>query len=556
MHPISRQSIEQIFYPYVSINSASGTSAENLAAAYVHQFFAALPYFAAHPQQFGAQPVAEDPHGRSVAWGLVRGQGPRTVVLLHHLDVVEIEDFGPLKELAFQPQALEQALRQNADGLPPQARDDLLSGEYLFGRGTADMKGGGAIELAIMQAASQEAELAGNLLLLAVPDEENLSAGARAAAALMAELKARYGLEYVLMINAEPHQRKQPGVGVLSGGSIGKIMPFVYVRGILAHAGKSPEGFNPLGVLGDVVRRTEMSLEFTEVQAAVGEMTPPPTWLMLRDSKAVYDVSMPLSAFGCLSVLTLTNRPQAILHQLQEVCRLAAAEASAQANRAADAFHQATNRPRRSQAWQAQVRTFEQFLSRQPANEGFEALYQEANGQMLAALQRGEQSTAAATWAFLDRLTQAAGEHQPLVIVGFLPPFYPSVSYLDRPEYTTFIQRLWHTLDAFSQAHWGEPYELEAYFTGISDLSYSSLNGAQQVEQAIARNMPLYGGYYSVPFQQISEISMPCLNIGPWGKDFHKLTERVHQADLFERTPQLILLAIREALSTDFRERI
>lgn len=43
------------------------------------------------------------------------------------------------------------------------------------------------------------------------------------------------------MVNAEPHQRKTPEAGVIPGGSIGKILPFVYVRGILAHA-RSPAG--------------------------------------------------------------------------------------------------------------------------------------------------------------------------------------------------------------------------------------------------------------------------------------------------------------------------
>ena len=30
---------------------------------------------------------------------------------------------------------------------------------------------------------------------------------------------------------------------------------------------------------------------------------------------------------------------------------------------------------------------------------------------------------------------------------------------------------------------------------------------------------------------------MAGINIGPWGKDFHKLTERVYKEDLYERTP-------------------
>jgi arginine utilization protein RocB len=39
-------------------------------------------------------------------------------------------------------------------------------------------------------------------------------------------------------------------------------------------------------------------------------------------------------------------------------------------------------------------------------------------------------------------------------------------------------------------------------------------------------------------------LSVPVINIGPWGKDLHKFTERVFKADLFERTPALLEAAI------------
>ena len=41
---------------------------------------------------------------------------------------------------------------------------------------------------------------------------------------------------------------------------------------------------------------------------------------------------------------------------------------------------------------------------------------------------------------------------------------------------------------------------------------------------------------------------MACVNIGPWGKDFHKLTERVYKEDLYERTPEILDFAVRETL--------
>ena len=43
-------------------------------------------------------------------------------------------------------------------------------------------------------------------------------------------------------------------------------------------------------------------------------------------------------------------------------------------------------------------------------------------------------------------------------------------------------------------------------------------------------------------------MTLRVLNIGPWGKDFHKYTERVYKEDLFERTPILIDRLIKELL--------
>lgn len=161
------------------------------------------------------------------------------------------------------------------------------------------MKGGGSIQLSLLKRYSKLKDFNGNVIVIAVPDEENLSAGMRAGVKLLAELKEKYGFNYRLMINSEPHQRKNFSEGVFSEGSVGKIMPFVYVRGYLSHIGKVFEGLNPLNLMSEIVRRTELNMDFSDVVG--GESAPPPTWLYLKDSKKQYDVSMPLSASWAVS---------------------------------------------------------------------------------------------------------------------------------------------------------------------------------------------------------------------------------------------------------------
>ena len=131
--------------------------------------------------------------------------------------------------------------------------------------------------MALLTEYSKQEEFRGNVIVLGVPDEENLSAGMRAGVILLDQLKKQYGLSYKMMINSEPHQRKNKEEGIFSFGSIGKMMPWVYVRGSLAHAGKVFEGLNPTNVMCEIVRRTEVNMDLSDVVG--GEAAPPPTWL-------------------------------------------------------------------------------------------------------------------------------------------------------------------------------------------------------------------------------------------------------------------------------------
>lgn len=124
------------------------------------------------------------------------------------------------------------------------------------------MKGGGSIQMTLVSEYAEKAaagQFKGNVIVVGVPDEENLSAGMRAAVLLLKELKDEYALNYRLMINSEPHQRKETETGVFSLGTIGKMMPYAYVRGYLAHAGKVFEGLNPVNVMAEIVRNTEVN---------------------------------------------------------------------------------------------------------------------------------------------------------------------------------------------------------------------------------------------------------------------------------------------------------
>ena len=539
--------IKELVYGYVAQKSFTYSEDENQARDFIINYLSEIPYFKEHPQYYGAYDIEGDPFGRSVCYAMVKGEGSKTVVLVHHNDIVTVEDFKLLKDYAFSPDELEEKLMHVKDSLPKEAKEDLESGGYLFCRGGCDMKAGGSIQFSLLKRYSELENFKGNVIVIAVPDEENLSAGMRAAVKLLSQLNAEYNLEYQMMINSEPHQRKNPEEGIFSEGSVGKIMPFIYVRGYLSHIGKVFEGFNPLNLMAEIVRRTELNMDFSDV---VGdESAPPPTWLYLKDSKTVYDVSMPLSASGCFSILTLNQSPAAVIDKVHKICEDSFDKILEDMNRSYERFSAVAEPVIKELPWKKKVMSFGELYNEAYALHGetFKESYEQKLKSLAEQLKNGEVNIIESNFSLLEMVFDYIDDLAPRVIHGLIPPYYPNVSNIyfegigDRAG-------LYETLDNFAKEQFSQHYTREYFYTGISDLSYTSVKDGKAVSEKLNEYMPLFGSFYDIPFEAIEDISMPCINIGPWGKDFHKMTERVYKEDLYNRTPAILNKAITELL--------
>lgn len=554
--------IREILYDYVACRSFTNTEAERSVEDFFTGFLRKIPYFGSHSESWGLFDVPGDRLGRKVCWAAAWGSGPQTVVLVHHYDVVDVEDYKTLKDLAFSPDALRKALLTHKAMLPEEAQQDLESGEFLFGRGVCDMKGGGAIQYALLEqyaALAEEGRLEGNVIVIGVPDEENLSAGMRAAVRLLAQLKRQRGLQYRMMLNSEPHQRKDFSQGIFSEGSVGKMMPFIYVRGFLSHAGKVFEGLNPVSVLSEIVCRTEVNMAYADAACPQngedgsgidGEAAPPPTWLYMKDSKERYDVSMPLSAYGCFSVLTLRQTPQQLLGKVEKSCREGFTAVIRRMNENYAAFCRATGRDVRKLPWQAKVVTFRQLYDEALAAHGtdFEEAWQDSKKAVLADMEAGRCNMLDGNLRLVETVYDYIEDISPRAVYGLLPPYYPNVSNLYFRDAAPQAAGLCGKLKEYTLETFGQVYTSEYFYTGICDLSYINIDDPAAQRESVAGAMPLLGEYYDIPFEEIQEISMAGMNIGPWGKDFHKLTERVYKEDLYVRTPQILDTAITELL--------
>ena len=269
--------IERNLLEYVGTRSDTNSKEEKNIEGFFLKWFDRLDYFKENPEHCGLFEIEGDYLDRKVPWCLLKGQGDDTLVFIHHNDVVETKDYGILEDLSLKPYELEEAFKITKLNLTDDMKEDLASGDWIFGRGVADMKGGGAIQLSLIEEYSKDKNFKGNIVLLSVPDEENLSAGMRAGVHKLKELKDKYGLDYKLMLDTEPHEREDTSKATWYDGSIGKLMPVAYVRGKLAHVGYIYSGLNPINLLSEIIRKTEISPRFIEKRG--NTVNPPPTWL-------------------------------------------------------------------------------------------------------------------------------------------------------------------------------------------------------------------------------------------------------------------------------------
>lgn len=567
--------IERYVREMVKIPSTSNTETEKNCADYIAEELAKQPYFKEHPEQTGKYLLPEDSLGRSVPWGLVKGNGGsrKTIILTGHYDVVDTEEYGNERVLAYDVEKWGNLVKSGdvLSGMPDEVKEDFLSGDWMFGRGTADMKGGLSVGLALLDwygkmvaeaegkarsVTVSEAEIAselgdasgisGNLLFVTVPDEEGYSAGMRGAVPFLNEVKERFDLEYTALIDLEPASMED-GAKTIYTGSVGKTMPAVLVQGVKAHVLNCFQGVSSVGVLSSFFMKTELAPEFAEKSAA--EICPPPTWFCLRDRKEGYDVSVPFRAGGYMSMLGFEKTPDEVIKRLKVLGRESfeeyarrmegqwkavekaeAPEEKASFTSGGDSF----TCPSAATAAEAEVFTVSELLAycSKEQGEAFTTWISEAYKGQKARLDRGETNFPSATLDFMEQLLNQSKISGPVMLLGFAPPFYPAVDSGEEGKL------LFEKMKKAAEKE-GVSLKCHEYFCGISDLSYCGGMDREELA-AYAAQTPLWGSAYAMDIEAMARLKIPSMLFGPWGKDIHTRWERVNKASLYEKTPAVL----------------
>jgi arginine utilization protein RocB len=476
-------------------------------------------------------PAPGDALDRSCLAVLARGAGDETLLLTGHFDTVPVDDYGDLRDLATDPDALLPALLNKlaAPATPAEelARRDFESGAFLPGRGLLDMKAGLAAGLAAIEQFLLDAAPRGNLLFVAVPDEEVSSAGARALAAAMPAIARERGIRLVGAINLDCIGDRGDGTlgRSVALGSVGKLLPTALVVGQPTHASHPLQGINAAAIAGAIAARIEWAAELTDSRPDLPGIAP--TLLALKDGKQHYDVTTPQTCFAYWNVLTM-GRPAADVFAAFERLVVDAVETFARdlAERQAAIDPQGAALPAvpviRAGALLAEAK-------RDAAGERRLAeLAQRLDRESLSLPDQNERLTAEA-WAL-------SGRSGPAVIIGFGSLPYPHVEITGNEQGRALLDAI-ETARADILAASGPSIGLCRHFPGISDMSF--LGEADTASLGfIADNTPAWD---SAIRWSGDVVGVATVNIGPWGRDYHTSLERVETGYAFETLPRLLL---------------
>lgn len=532
-----------ILYDLVAVQSDTGTAQEATIAATIAEMIREHPYFAGRPDLCGLYDGADD-LGRPVVWALRRGSTSKTVLLTGHYDAVDLEPYGRFKRFALEPDLLMSEMRRQHDtyAFPPGVVRDLENSDWLFGRGTADMKAGLAIALwTLFTVETHEV----NVLFVSVSDEENLSAGARQAVPLLAELRDRFELDYTVGVLSEP-QYRNPDINeayMLHRGSMGKVLPFVVAKGILTHAAEIFSGLNSSLIVAEIIRRVELGTEF--VSEDEGTSTPPPTTLLFRDLKSRYDVSVPEYSAASFNVQFLNGtQPLGVLERLRELGEQALAAALRRYDAAFDGAvcRGAISETDRLKPF-TEALTIAELESRLSATlPDFADVKSSAEEEIRAAVRDSAVSLQEASIEYVRLLVEKSGIGHPMVIVGIAPPYYPAVS--DPIEGGT-VRDIVDGLSEFVREQYGTKTVERPYLFAMTDMSYLCATDPKGDREMLS-NLAIPADLYDVPIDGIAGLNIPTLIIGPACRSPHQIYERVYLPDVAERMPAIFRRIIEQ----------
>ena len=627
---MNKDRLYQDFMQLLHVPGISGTRSEVLTAEKVLSLLEEMPYFQSHPAQLWRIPVPDDPLGRFdvAAYLELNPRAKKCVILSGHMDVVGVEEYGHLAKLAFDPEALRERIAELP--LSDEARRDLESGAWIFGRGTADMKLGLALGLELLRHFSEHSRgkiqsdiresthsvLQGslysedhgdgktaaqptvqpgipartqadpgtdfyleektnppevspsglscdpggnyqaNILFLAVASEETNSEGMRAALPFLRQFFEEKQLQPSAFLLSEcfEYREEDPDretARYIHVGASGKVMPAFFFVGAPAHVKEPFLSLDPNLLAVEVYRRLQLNPAFS--QSRDGELTPPPVCLKMQDLKELYSVSTPLFAASYFNLVTVDLDTEALLQELLQLARESFVSALKQLQEQAEAYTGRFDVKVASSRMVPLVKSWDEAYAE--AEKTYQLRHPRAADKLdlylrekVCCWKEEGMEIQAMGLRLMREIAELQAESLPMMIVGFLPPYYPDI----RPEpsdpaLAELLAAVRKTMD-FARQKFSADLRLKKYYMGISDMCYTGLSQSRDV-QPLLDNLVGEGLIYDFPAADLKKFHVPAIDLGGFGKDFHKASERLEKHYSLDILPELYVHLLEQLLS-------
>ncbi|OZI11447.1 peptidase M20 [Bacillaceae bacterium SAS-127] len=532
-----QEQVEKLTRSLVAIPSVNGSEeGEVNVADAILDILRSYPYFQENPALVWEQTAIDDALNRKNVFAFVKGgvNAKQTIIYHAHIDTVGIEDFGALRQHAFDPDALQNFFSEFDQDKDVQA--DARSGEWMFGRGSVDMQSGAAVHLAnLLYFSDHREELPGNLLVMFNPDEESQHAGIKSAVFELERLKQEWDLEYVAAINDDfiTPQYDGDNTRYIYTGAAGKILPSFYIYGREAHVGDTLQGVDPNFIAAELTRRIHNNVELCEnIQ---DEMVLPPTCLFQRDNKFTYNVQTATSSYLYFNYFLYRDSAADVMRKLQNVAADACEEISHYLSKQYEEYLQRTGLPRKQLNWDIEVVSLEEY-SKELKQRGIDV------DKVCAEVVEEHKmlDLRMVSFKIVEVLNELDPIKKPRVIMFFAPPYLPHNFLREDDQAEQAILKTIKDVLAEAEKESGETFAVKKFFPYLADGSYLSIHETNEELQSLLNNLPNLGRLYTLPVEEIRRLNIPSINMGVYGKDGHKWTERVYKPYSFGVLPKLI----------------
>lgn len=544
------EEVKEITKELVKVPSIVKSNGESNCAKKIYEFYDNLLYFNKNNEYLLLQKTENDEIKRHNVLALVRGtkgNSNKTIILMGHLDTVGVDDFGTIKEYAFDPDKLPELLKEL--NLGEEIDKDIDSLEYMFGRGALDMKAGVAGHMYLIKYFSEHPEeLNGNIIALAECDEEDNSHGIISALKIFKEWKEKYNLEYIAAINADystPYHEKDENRYVYFG-TIGKLLPSFYVTGKETHVGQAFGGLDPNLLVAELTRLIELNPELCD--ESQGEVTVPPMSLKQSDFKEGYTVQTALAAYSYYNFFTHSMSPKDVMVKVKEKAIDAFENVIKYTNECYKKYCDMGGHIYTKLPWKTRVYTWEEFYKELACVNGNK--FEEYINNFSKELNEKYPSMDLRDFSVkvINEAWKWTKDKSPAMIIYYSSTFSARIEVTGKTEMEKqLLESVKESID-FIQNYSDKPIVTKMFYPYISDSSFMKISDDIEELKALEKNMPAWGNKYIHPIKEVLEINVPVVNIGTFGKDGHKITERVHMKYTFENVTNITYNTIKKLL--------